>query len=165
MLASAVAGVAGVGSISITDARGVITDSTQPLIIGQSRAGEFIFKRLLSQPTDELVIGEPFLSVREPRMYLIPMGRRLVDADHRFAGTVTATVIPASQRIFLSTVDVGRRGIVWVFHPNGFVLFREPSAASATGSRATANPVFVGARRSAGSGAILARIEIGWPGA
>jgi len=161
VLGSAVAGVAGVGSITITDSTGMITHSTQRLIVGQSRADQFIFKQLASQTTDDLVIGEPYPSVRDPHTYLIPMGRRLTDADQRFAGTVVLTVIPASQRTFLSTVDVGRHGIVWVFHPNGFVLFREPSPVAAIGSRSIGNPVFDAAKRSGGSGTIRAAIEPG----
>jgi signal transduction histidine kinase len=161
ILGSAAAGVAGVGSITITDSAGLIIHSTQPLIVGQSRADQFIFKRLASQTGDDLVIGEPYLSVREPRTYLIPMGRRLTDDHHAFVGTVTLTVIPASQRQFFGTVDVGRRGLVWVFHPNGFVLFREPSPMPATGARAIGNPVFDAATRTGGSGAIRAPIEPG----
>jgi signal transduction histidine kinase len=161
ILGSASAGVAGAGSITITNSAGLITHSTQPLIVGQSRADQFLFKQLASQAGDDLVIGEPYLSVREPRTFLIPMGRRLTANDHAFAGTVTLTVVPASQRPFLRTVDVGRRGLVWVFHPNGFVLFREPSPAPATGSRAIGNPVFDAATRAGGSGAIRAAIEPG----
>jgi signal transduction histidine kinase len=158
VLGSALAGVAGIGSITITDTGGIITHSTLPLIVGQSRADQFIVKQLAAQSADELVIGEPYLSLREPRTYLIPIGRRLSDDRQRFTGTVTATVVPASQRPFLSTVDVGRRGIVWVFHPNGFVLFREPSAVSATGARANGNPVFEEAKRNGGAGTIRAAI-------
>ena len=163
VLVSAMAGVAGIGSITVTDGAGTITHSTLPQIVGQSRADQFIFKQLAAQDADVLVIGEPYLSLREPRTYLIPMGRRLTDASRRFTGTVVATVIPAAQRRFLSTVDVGRRGVVWVFHPNGFVLFREPSAASATGAHARGNPVYERARQSGGAGAIRAAIESGGP--
>ena len=163
VLGSAMAGVAGIGSITVTDSAGTITHSTLPQLVGQSRADQFIVKQLASQEADLLVIGEPYLSLREPRTYLIPMGRRLTDASREFTGTVVATVIPAAQRRFLSTVDVGRRGVVWVFHPNGFVLFREPSAASATGAHASGNPVYERARQSGGAGAIRGAIEPGGP--
>src|SRR4029079_3320635 len=99
----------------------------------------FLFKQLASQSGDDLVIGEPYLSVREPRTYLIPMGRRLTDDRRAFVGTVTLTVIPSWQRAVLGTVHVSRRGLIWVFHPNGFVLFREPSPMPATGAHATGN--------------------------
>ena len=42
-LTSALAGLAGVGSLTVTDATGIIRHSTQPLIVGQSRADQFIF--------------------------------------------------------------------------------------------------------------------------
>src|SRR5262249_25397532 len=154
-------GVAGIGSITVTDGDGTITQSTLPLIVGQSRGDQFIFKQLASQPSDTLLIGEPYLSLREPRTYLIPMGRRLTDSNQQFTGTVVATVIPSSQRSFLSTVDVGRAGAVWVFHPNGFVLFREPSPVSTTGERSIDNPIFDQARRNGGTGTLRAAVHPG----
>jgi len=153
-LTSALAGLTGVGSLTVTDAAGIIRHSTQPLIVGQSRADQFIFARLAAATRDELVVGEPYLSIREPRQYLIPLGRRLAGADGTFVGTITATVVPTMQRPFFRTVDVGRAGIVWVFHPNGFVLYREPSTSDPAGSPAIGNPIYEAARRGGPQGIV-----------
>ena len=99
--------------------------------------------------------------MREPRTYLIPLARRLTTPDGAFAGTVTATVIPSTQRAFFRTVDVGGRGVVWVFHPNGFVLFREPSTESATGAPAIGNAIFDAAKRGTPRGIVRGPAEAG----
>ncbi len=154
-LRSAKAGLAGVGSISVTDRDGIIRHSTQPGILGQSRRHEYVFRRLSAAPDDELAIDTPFLSLREPRLYLIPIGRRLSDEHGAFAGAIVATLMPAAPRGFFRTVDVGRRGSVWVFHPDGFVLFREPSGENPIGQSVRDNPIFAASARSAGAAGVL----------
>jgi signal transduction histidine kinase/ActR/RegA family two-component response regulator len=144
-LVAAKSTLTGVGSISVIDRDGVIRHSTQPLIIGQSRRDADIFRRLRDATTDELAIDTPFLSVREPRQQLIPIGRRLTDAAGQFDGAIVTTFIPAVPQGFFRTVDVGRRGIVWVFHPAGVLMFREPSSGGAIGQSAAANRIFAAA--------------------
>ncbi|HWF84996.1 MAG TPA: hypothetical protein VG222_09125, partial [Vicinamibacterales bacterium] len=154
-LRSAKAGLAGVGSISVTDRDGIIRHSTQPAILGQSRRDEYVFRRLSAAPDDELAIDTPFLSLREPRLYLIPIGRRLSDEHGAFVGAIVATLMPAAPRGFFRTVDVGHRGRIWVFHPDGFVLFREPSGENPIGQSARDNPIFAASARSAGAVGVL----------
>jgi signal transduction histidine kinase len=160
ILSSTLAALNGVGSISIVDASGVIRHSTVSVIVGQSRRDEYIFRQLSTVPADELVVGTPYLTVTTPRVYIIPIGRRLMTADGRFAGCVVATFVPAQLREFFRTVDIGQRGLVTVFHPQGVVLFREPSDTSATGEAATGTPLFEAARASA-IGTLLGPIAAG----
>jgi signal transduction histidine kinase len=162
-LTSALAGLTGVGSLSVTDRSGVIRHSTQPLIVNQSRADQYVFQRLAQGDRDELVVGEPYLSIRPPRSYLIPIARRLASPDGTFTGTVTGTMVPAAQRGFFRTVDVGRDGILWVFHPNGFVLFREPSPEGATGAPAGGNAIFEAAKRTGTKGILNGAVDDGGP--
>jgi len=129
ILASARSGLAGVGSISVTDDKGVIRHSTQPRIVGQSRLDLYLFQQLAKSTDDRLVVDRPFLSVSEPRMYLIPIGRRLTDGSGRFVGTVVTTYMPAALRAMFQAADVGSRGQVAVIHPSGIVLVREPDRA------------------------------------
>ena len=60
-------------------------------------------------------------------------------------------------------MDVGRGGVVWVFHPNGFVLFREPSEANFAGASATGNAIFDAAKRSGGRGLVRGPADPGGP--
>jgi signal transduction histidine kinase/ActR/RegA family two-component response regulator len=162
-LNAAKATLTGVGSISVIDRDGVIRHSTQRLIIGQSRRDDEIYRRLRDAAGDELAIDTPFLSIREPRQQLIPIGRRLTDGAGRFDGAVVATFIPAMPRGFFRTVDVGQRGLVWVFHPDGVVMFREPSSETAIGQKASANRIFAAATAGRTNGTIRGAVDENGP--
>jgi signal transduction histidine kinase len=161
-LASARAGLTGAGSISVTDAQGVIRHSTVPAIIGQSRRGQYLFRRLSSDPSDVFVVDTPYRAVAGSNEILIPVGRRLTTKDGAFDGIVVITFTPAALRDFLRTIDVGTSGAVWVLHPDGFVLVREPSATNPIGESSRANPIFQAAQRAA-AGTIEAPIVPGGP--
>src|SRR6266540_6896301 len=141
-LTSARAGLQGIGSISVLDATGIIRHSTQPAILGQSRSDQFAFRELAKRETDDYLVSTPFMSVVEPKQYLIPVTRRLTKDDGTFDGVIVATFSPELPRGFLHTVDVGERGSIWAFHPAGFVLFREPSNSDPLGQTASSNPIF-----------------------
>jgi signal transduction histidine kinase len=147
-LASARAGLAGIGSISIIDAHGVIRHSTTALIVGQSRRDQYLFRRLSTDATDSLVVNTPFLTITEPKQFVIPVGRRLTTKAGAFDGIVAITFTPAALRAFFRTIDVGKSGAVWVLHPDGFVLVREPSAADPIGESSRTNPIFTAAQGS-----------------
>ncbi len=85
MLSSAKAAVPGGGSLSVTDANGIIRRATVP-IVGQSRSDYYLFKQLAALDRDELVVDRPFVSSLARDRILIPIGRRLVDQKGRFAG-------------------------------------------------------------------------------
>jgi signal transduction histidine kinase len=149
LLTSAKAGLTGVGSFTVTDADGVIRHSTLPLLVGQSRRDEYLFKTVSTQTTDDLVVSTPYRSVTEPVQFVIPIGRRLTTASGEFVGTIVAVFSPAAQRDFFRAVDLGSNGAIWVFHPSGMVLFREPSDENPLGETATAHPIYAAARRGA----------------
>jgi signal transduction histidine kinase len=163
ILASASAGLTGVGSFSVTDARGVIRHSTQPAIVGQSRSDQYVFRQLAARATDDFVISTPFRMVVEPKQFVIPIGRRLTKPDGTFDGTVVATFTGAAPRTFFRTLDVGQHGGVWVFHPDGVVLFREPSDTNPLGQTAAGNPIFEAAKGGAANGALQSRISADGP--
>ena len=148
-LASATAGLTGAGSISVTDAQGVIRHSTQPAIVGQSRREQYIFRRLSTDPTDAFVVDTPYPTSIGPRQFVIPVGRRLTARGGAFDGIVAMTFTPAALRHFFGTIDVGKAGAAWALHPDGFVLVREPSLADPIGESSRANPIFKAAQTSA----------------
>jgi signal transduction histidine kinase len=147
-LASARAGLAGVGSISIVDRDGVIRHSTTAVILGQSRRDQYVFRRLAAETTDTFVVDTPFITITEPKHFVIPVGRRLTTKAGAFDGIVAITFTPEALRTFLRTIDVGSRGAVWVLHPDGFVLVREPSGADPIGESSRTNPIFTAAQGS-----------------
>jgi signal transduction histidine kinase len=149
--------------VTVVDAAGIIRHSTQPVIVGQSRASQYIFKRLSTESTDELVVDTPYLTVVEPKTFLIPLGRRLVSSSGAFSGIVVASFRPAAPRGLFRTVDVGEHGIIWVFHPDGRVLFREPSLENPIGTAAAGNPVFDAATRTGGDGQYVGALDANGP--
>jgi signal transduction histidine kinase len=162
-LASARAGLRHTGSISIVDATGTIRHSTQPLIVGQSRRDDAAFQQLAADPKDRLIISNPFPAVVEPRTFVIPFARPLLDDNGAFQGIVVAAMIPSSMRSLFQTMDVGRRGAIWMFHPDGIVLFREPSDGGRLGESAVSNPILAAAKRSNGTGTIDTSERLGEP--
>jgi signal transduction histidine kinase/CheY-like chemotaxis protein len=163
ILAAAKVSLAGSGSITVTDATGRIVHSTQRAIVGQSRRDNYIFKQLSASDRDTLVVDRPFLTVLEPKRYVIPLGRRLTSDTGAFDGMVVATVIPDTYREFFRTVNVGDHGIIWVFHPDGVVLFREPSSANPINQPAAANPVLQAALHTSAGGLVDAPFDANGP--
>jgi len=141
-LHSAGAGLTAVGAVSVVDTGGIIRHSTQPRIVGQSRRTDYLIRRLASESTDVLVASEPFKTVAGRPGFIIPLGRRLTDGQGRFAGIVATSFVLDSVRRFFREADVGREGMVWVFHPDGVVLIREPSDSDPIGETARENPIF-----------------------
>jgi signal transduction histidine kinase/CheY-like chemotaxis protein len=141
ILAAAKAALPESGSITVTDANGTITHSTQRLIVGQSRRDNYIYKRLSSGGIDELVLDRPFMSIAEPKQYILPVGRPLTTPAGRFDGILVATVLPETYRAFFKTLDVGTGGVISILHPDGVVLFREPSEKNPINEAASGNPL------------------------
>jgi signal transduction histidine kinase/ActR/RegA family two-component response regulator len=147
ILAAAKAALPESGSLTVTDRDGTITHSTQRIIVGQSRRGTYIYKRLSTSGVDELVLDRPFQAVTEPKPYILPIGRPLTTAEGKFDGLVVATVLPEAFRAFFKTLDVGSDGVITVLHPDGVVLFREPSATNPINEGAADNPLLKLAER------------------
>jgi signal transduction histidine kinase/CheY-like chemotaxis protein len=163
ILASAKAGLTSIGAITVLDGEGIIRHSTRPEFIGQSRRNEYLMRRALSAADDQLLIGTPFRSLVAPWELLIPIGRRLTAEDGVVEGLVTASFVPVVPQRFFRSVDVGERGNVWVFHPDGVVLFSEPSSVNRIGESAKSNPIFQAALQQGGSGELRAPLAASGP--
>ena len=159
VLSAAATGLAGVGSLSVVDDAGTITYSTIAEIVGQSRRELFSFRQMASDASGGLVADTPF-TARGGRL-LIPFGRRLTTPEGRFNGGVVATFEPERLRDFYRSVDVGSAGSVWVLHPAGHVLFREPSRADPMGQSAEKNPILQQQRAGDPVGFLHAPLEAG----
>lgn len=140
-----------IGSLSVSDRDGIIVHSTLPAIVGESRRDNYVFQRLATTKTDELVVDRPYVSRRPNKQYIIPLGRRLTNDGGGFDGTVVATIIPEGYRDFFKTIVVGPGGNITVLHPDGVVLFREPSTEDPINQSAEDNPLLRQARQH-GSG-------------
>jgi signal transduction histidine kinase len=157
ILQAARASLPGNGSVSVTDARGIIRYSTLSSIVGQPRGDDYVFRYLSTHDVDEMVIGSPFHSPKNQRI-LIPVGRRLTDGEGAFDGLVVAVVAPEDFGSFFRTVSFGSLGIAWAFHPTGLVLVREPRSQDVP---TVLNTILEAAQR--GSGPIHGPVDPGGP--
>jgi signal transduction histidine kinase len=156
ILSAAQTALPGSGSVSVTDADGIIRHSTLAQIVGQSRKDTYVFEHLASDADEELIVDRPFLA-RDKR-YVLPVGRRLETPAGKFDGIVVSVVIPDAFRDYFRAVDVGQEGAIWVFHPDGVVLFREPSTTDHINESAADNPL-LRAALSHRTGAIRGAVE------
>jgi len=131
----------GRGSLSVTDQDGIVTHSTLGAIVGQPRRDHYLFDYLAKNDTGETVIDEPFASPVNKGQYILPVGRRLEGPGGAFVGIVVAVMLPDAFHSVFETIDVGREGVVEVFHRSGIVMFREPSPADPIGQQASGHPL------------------------
>jgi hypothetical protein len=158
ILGAALAGLGTVDSISVTDAKGAVTYSTRTETMGQSHARSPIYEELSANPmSDALVADVPFRSPFDTSM-LLPVGRVLRTPKGEFEGMLIATFAPAQVAGPYQSLDVGGEGIVWVLHPSGVVVFRDPPFADMFEWPMPDIPV-----TADGSGTVLAPLEAGGP--
>ena len=160
-LESVRAAMTGVGSLAITDAEGTIVHTTAAAARGQSRRDNFIFRALAADPSAGIVADAPFKAIGSGRM-LIPLGRRL-EVNGTFAGMAVATLAPEELRGFYKAVKVGAGGFIWVFHPAGQLVFREPSAIDPIGIRVDDNPIFRAQATGDRAGVVYVPLQPGAP--
>jgi PAS domain S-box-containing protein len=141
ILQSALAGMSGVGALTLTDAEGTVRHSTAAVVIGQSRRDDYLFQRLAGDPAAGLQTSTPFQG-RVTGSMLIPLGRRLARADGGFDGTAVATLVPEQLRDVYRSIDVGQHGAIWLFHPSGVMLLSQPTAAGGIGADVRQHPLF-----------------------
>jgi PAS domain S-box-containing protein len=141
VLQTALAGLEGIGAISVIDETGVIRVSTDPGLIGQSRADQFLFRQLAANPRSRLMAGGPIRNLASDRLVL-PLGRPLTTPDGQFAGLIAARLEAERLREFYRSVDVGPNGVITVLHPLGIVLIREPSNNDPIGEPPPSHPIF-----------------------
>jgi PAS domain S-box-containing protein len=158
VLQAALAGLAGVGSITVINDTGLVAHSTIPSIVGQSRADQFLFRHISSDPATGLVADTPIRSQADGRI-VIPLGRRLARPDGTFEGGVVATLVPERLRNFYRSVGLNKGGKISVLHPEGIVLFREPSNGNPIGAPAQDDPLFAAAAAESGHGFLLDRLD------
>ena len=151
------------GSISVTNANGIVRRSTLRSILGHRRGDTYLFKHLSANDPDAMIVDEPFQSPVVKDMFVMPVGRRIETPDGTFDGMVVAVINPEAFREFFRTVRVGSDGAISVLHPNGVVLFSEPSERNPLGERVPDHPVLHAARRTGGAGVLHQPLQPGGP--
>jgi PAS domain S-box-containing protein len=159
MLTQSLSVLRGVGSISVVDEHGKVTHSTVPQIVGANRKDRFAFERMQSDPNTQFVTDIPFHGLISKQL-LIPLARRIESADRAFGGIVVATLEPERLREFYQAVEIGKKGVIWLLHPEGFVLLRQPSGSEAGDRLPADHPLRFQATPHDGWGASALRMSI-----
>src|SRR2546430_9772634 len=110
------------------------------LFRSQSRQDLYLFQTLRRQANAGMVADRPFKGVSGEM--LIPLGRRLEGPADTFQGVAVATLRLQQLREFYHSIDVGPGGLIRILHPDGQVLFREPSSRDPIGEPALDDPVY-----------------------
>jgi PAS domain S-box-containing protein len=160
VLRAAFAGLTGAKSLSIINDAGIVTHSTVDGVIGQSRSNQYLYRHLKENPATDLVADTPFRSTFGDGM-LIPFGRRLSSPGGNFDGFAVATFGPEQMRDFYRSVDIDVDGRISILHPEGIVLFNEPSNEAETGRLVHDNPLFRAAIEGSGDGFLRGPLESG----
>ena len=162
VLGASFAGLTGAGSISIINDAGIVAHSTTEEVVGETRSDQYLFRHLKENPSSVLVADTPFRSPIGHGM-LIPFGRRLNSPDGKFDGFAVATLVPEQLRDFYRAVDVDTDGKISILHPQGIVLFNEPSVKDTAGGPTHYNPLFSTTAGGTGDGFLRAPLQNGGP--
>ena len=124
-----------------TDGRWLVSSFGQPPREINS-ADRAYFIHHLDQPYgNDLYIGAPIRS-RTTGEWIIPLSRRVEDAQGRFLGVALATLSVDFLSGFYATFDVGANGLIDLVHNDGTVLLRTPYSEDALGSSVVKGAIF-----------------------
>jgi len=86
-------------------------------------------------------VGAPILS-RSTKVWVIPVSRRIDDADGRFAGVVLATVRLDYVLRLMGDFDIGRHGAIALIQDDGTIMARLPFAQEDMGKSIDGSPLY-----------------------
>jgi hypothetical protein len=107
---------------------------------GANNADREYFVRHLADPSLEVRIGKPIVS-RSTESWIIPVSRRLNDAEGRFAGVVLTTIEVDHVSRILTTFEIGQRGALALALTDGTILVRRPFAVENLGKSLAGTPL------------------------
>lgn len=116
----------------------VHTQSAQGITSNNSDREYFQAHR--SSRSERLFIGKPIAS-RSTGDWVIPVSKRLNDANGNFAGVVLATVKVTAILQLLSSFDIGANGAISLSLIDGTIVVRRPFAVEDLGRKVPSNPL------------------------
>jgi diguanylate cyclase (GGDEF)-like protein len=159
LLVTQAASVRQIHDLFVYDADGRWLVSSQPVVEGRpSNRDRDYFIHHRDSPSRRMRIGTPIVS-RSTGVWIIPLSRRLDDAEGRFAGVVLATVQVDHVLEMMAGFDIGRRGAIGLFRDSGEIVARRPYAEQDLG-RSIAGSTLYEQMRQAASGGIAMRSPI-----
>lgn len=107
-----------------------------------------------TDPGRAIRIGAPVRS-RSSGAWVVPVSRRLDDAQGRFAGVALATLPVQYFQYYYERFDIGRQGALLLAMRDGTVVTRLSAAPDAIGANVGGTPLFAHARERGGQGTVM----------
>lgn len=128
VLVNLVATIDQVHGLFVYDVHGQWIAYSEPVVRANANNADreyFIHHR--DNASKQWYIGAPIVS-RSTQVWIIPVSRRIDDAEGRFAGVVLATVRLDYVLRLMGEFDIGRHGAISLIHANGTIMARLPFA-------------------------------------
>jgi diguanylate cyclase (GGDEF)-like protein len=142
VLVNQVAAIDQIHGLFVYDAAGRWIAHSEPVVdpkANNSDRAYFIHHR--DDISKQWRIGAPIVS-RSTQAWIIPVSRRIDDADGRFAGVVLATIRLDYVLRLMGEFNIGRRGAIALIQADGTILARLPFAQDDVGKRIVGSPLY-----------------------
>lgn len=142
VLVNQVATIDQVHGLFVYDAVGRWIAHSEPVVgPNANNADRAYFIHHRDNPSKQWYIGAPIVS-RSTQVWIIPVSRRIDDAEGRFAGVVLATVRLDYVLRLMGAFDIGRRGAIALIQGNGTIMARLPFAQDDLGRSIVGSPLY-----------------------
>ena len=110
-----------ISRVSIVDRNGIVLLSSDASLRGKSVKDRAYFKSQVESTTNELFVGKPILSQTAADKWTVELSRRILRADGRFDGVVSASLDSRYLTRIYNSVDIGQKGYIRVIGLDGIV--------------------------------------------
>ena len=110
-----------ISRVSIVDRNGNVLLSSDASLRGKSVKDRAYFKSQAEATTNELFVGKPILSETAAGKWTVELSRRILRADGRFDGVVSASLDSRYLTRIYNSVNIGQKGYIRVIGLDGIV--------------------------------------------
>ena len=110
-----------ISRVSIVDRNGNVLLSSDASLRGKSVKDRAYFKSQAEATTNELFVGKPILSETAADKWTVELSRRILRADGRFDGVVSASLDSRYLTRIYNSVNIGQKGYIRVIGLDGIV--------------------------------------------
>jgi hypothetical protein len=110
-----------ISRVSIVDRNGIVLLSSDAGSRGKSVKDRAYFKSQAEATSNELFVGKPILSETAADKWTVELSRRILRADGRFDGVVSASLDSRYLTRIYNSVNIGQKGYIRVIGLDGIV--------------------------------------------
>lgn len=110
-----------ISRVSIVDRNGIVLLSSDASLRGKNVKDRTYFSSQVEAKSNELFVGKPILSETAAGKWTIELSRRILRADGRFDGVVSASLDSRYLTRIYNSVNIGQKGYIRVIGLDGIV--------------------------------------------